>query len=75
MGRRWGLNVFNLRGSKDLRIDTKRIGFDVDVFNVLNSNAPNQLIFASGPTFLYATGVNGGILPPRIARVSARFSF
>jgi hypothetical protein len=70
------LNVMNVRVSKDLRVGRSgRIGLDFDVFNMLNSNAPNQLIYASGPTFLYSTGVNGGILPPRIARVGARFSF
>lgn len=70
------LNVMNLRFSKDIRLGgSRRIGLDFDVFNLLNSNAPNQLVFASGPTYLYATGVNGGILPPRIGRIGARFSF
>jgi hypothetical protein len=70
------LNVMNLRFAKDLRMGgNRRIGIDVDIFNVLNSNAPNQRIYTSGPTFLYATGVNGGILPPRIARLGARFAF
>jgi hypothetical protein len=49
--------------------------FALDVFNVLNSNAPNALLYLSGPTYLYPTGVNGGILPARIARLTARFSF
>jgi hypothetical protein len=70
------LNVMNLRFAKDLRLGgNRRLGLDLDVFNLLNSNAPNQQIYVSGPTFLYATGVNGGILPPRIARFAARFSF
>ena len=70
------LNVMNLRFAKDLRVGgNRRLGLDLDVFNLLNSNAPNQQIYVSGPTFLYATGVNGGILPPRIARFAARFSF
>lgn len=70
------LNVMNLRFSKDIRVGgTRRVGLDFDIFNLLNSNAPNALVFASGPTYGYATGVNGGILPPRIARVGGRFSF
>ena len=70
------LNVMNLRFSKDLRVGgSRRLGLEFDVFNLLNSNAPNQLVLASGPTYLYATGVNGGILPPRIGRIGARFSF
>jgi len=69
------LNVFNVRLSKDFRIKAGRLGFGVDVFNVLNSNAPNALLYNSGPTYLYPTGVNGGILPARIARLTGRFAF
>ena len=70
-----GLNVFNVRLSKDFRLGGGKLGAGIDVFNVFNSNAPNQLLYASGPTYLYPTGVNGGILPARIARLTARFSF
>jgi hypothetical protein len=70
------LNVFNLRADKNIRLGgTRKFGVHFDVFNVLNSNAPNAYNFQSGPTYLYATGVNGGILPARIARVGATFSF
>ncbi len=70
------LNVMNLRFAKDLRIGgSRRVGLDFDIFNLLNTNAPNQLVFASGPTYGYSTGVNGGIIPPRIGRVGVRFSF
>ena len=70
------LSDFNGRFSKDVRArGTARVGLDFDIFNLLNSNAPNALVFASGPTYGYATGVNGGILPPRIGRVGVRFSF
>ena len=70
------LNVMNLRASKDLRIGgSKRVGLDFDIFNLLNTNAPNAYVFASGPTYLYSTGVNGGIIPARIARIGVRFSF
>jgi hypothetical protein len=70
------LNVMNLRASKDLRIGgNRRLGLDFDVFNLLSTNAPNAYIFASGKTYLYSTGVNGGIIPARISRVGVRFSF
>jgi hypothetical protein len=70
------LNVFNLRADKSFRIGgNRKVGIHIDVFNVLNSNAPNAYNFQSGPTYLYATGVNGGILPSRIARVGGTFSF
>ena len=70
------LNVYNLRFSKDMRVGgTRKVGIDFDIFNLLNSNAPNAQVYASGPTFLYPTGVNGGIVPPRVARLGVRFSF
>jgi Carboxypeptidase regulatory-like domain len=69
------LNVFNIKVTKDFRIGGGKLGAGVDVFNVFNSNAPNALLYASGPTYLYPTGVNGGILPARIARLTARFQF
>jgi len=70
------LNVWNLRFSKDLRVGgSKKVGIDFDIFNLFNTNAPNALVFASGPTYLYPTGVNGGIVPPRVGRIGGRFSF
>jgi len=70
------LNVLNLRAGKEFRVGAKiRLGANIDVFNALNSNAPNQYNFQSGPTYLYATGVNGGILPARVARLGATFRF
>jgi Carboxypeptidase regulatory-like domain len=70
------LNVYNLRFSKDVRTGgTRKVGIDFDIFNLFNSNAPNAQVYASGPTFLYPTGVNGGIVPPRVARLGIRFSF
>jgi hypothetical protein len=66
------INVLNLRAGKEFALGAGiRFGIDVDVFNVLNSNAPTSAAFASGPTFGYATAV----LPARIARVGARVRF
>jgi hypothetical protein len=41
------------------------------VFNALNSNAPTAINFTSGPTFAYDTS----IVPPRVARLGAKFNF
>jgi hypothetical protein len=38
-----------------MKVKAGQLGFGVDVFNVLNSNAPNALLYASGPTYLYPT--------------------
>jgi hypothetical protein len=65
-------NIANLRLSKALRLGgTRRLDVDFDIFNMLNSNAPLSATFLSGPTFGYVTNV----LPPRIARIGARFAF
>jgi Carboxypeptidase regulatory-like domain/TonB dependent receptor len=66
------INILNLRLGKDFRLGgSKRLAVEIDVYNALNSNAPLSATFASGPTFSYVTDV----LPPRIARIGARFRF
>jgi hypothetical protein len=66
------VNVLNLRVSKELGLGaSRRLIFDFDVFNVLNSNAPLSATFASGPTFGYTTNV----LPARIGQLGVRFRF
>ncbi|MBI1876038.1 MAG: TonB-dependent receptor [Acidobacteria bacterium] len=66
------INILNLRVSKDFSLGgARRLAVECDVFNALNSNAPLSATFASGPTFGYVTNV----LPPRIARIGARFRF
>jgi hypothetical protein len=65
-------NLLSVRASKDLRLGgSRRISFDFDLYNVLNSNAPLSATFASGPTYGYVTNV----LPARIAKVGAKFRF
>jgi hypothetical protein len=65
-------NILNLRGSKDFSIGGgRRFEIDVDVFNVLNAATPTGANFQSGPSFGFVTGV----IPARIARLSARFRF
>ena len=61
----------NLRGSKEFKVGSQRIGFDVDVFNILNRATPSNVTWISGPTFGYATEV----LPARVVRLGGRFSF
>jgi hypothetical protein len=66
------LNVLDLRASKRLSVGgSRRVEVEFDVFNILNSSAPSAITYASGPTFGYFTSV----LPPRIARFGAKFSF
>jgi hypothetical protein len=66
------INVLDLRTSKQLKMGgASRIEFDFDLFNLLNSSARTNMIFASGPTFLYATDV----VPPRVARLGVRYMF
>jgi hypothetical protein len=48
-----------------------KVGFDVDVFNLLNASTATAATFASGPTFGYVTNV----VPGRIGRVGARITF
>jgi Carboxypeptidase regulatory-like domain/TonB dependent receptor len=66
------VNIVNLRASKEFSLGAaRRLAFDFDIFNALNSNAPLAATFASGPTFGYVTNA----LPPRIARFGVRFRF
>jgi hypothetical protein len=66
------ITLVNLRTSKDFTLTRgRRIGFDVDLYNLLNTSAPTSMTFTSGPTFGYVTGV----MAARIVRFGARFSF
>jgi hypothetical protein len=66
------LNILNLRASKSLTVGGgRRISVDVDVFNALNAATATAATFASGPSFGYVTNV----VPGRIARIGARFTF
>jgi len=66
------INVLNLRASKGFLVGaTRRIEFDVDVFNVFNPSTPTSMTWASGPTYGYATNV----IPARVARFGTKFTF
>jgi hypothetical protein len=64
-------NVLNLRFGKRFPLGRSRVSVDFEIFNLLNSNAPTSKTFVSGPSFDYTTGV----LPPRVARFGATFTF
>lgn len=66
------ITLVNLRAAKDFSLPRgRRVGFDIDLYNLLNTSAPTTMTFASGPTFGYVTGV----MAARIVRFGARFSF
>jgi hypothetical protein len=66
------INVVNLRGLKRFALGaSQRLEVEVNLYNLLNTNAPNVMTFASGPTFGYVTE----ILPPRIWRFGVRYLF
>jgi hypothetical protein len=66
------IHVVNLRATKHFPLAAgHRVQFDFDLFNLFNTSSPITAVFASGPTFNYATAV----VPPRIARIGFRYSF
>jgi outer membrane receptor protein involved in Fe transport len=65
-------NTMNLRLTKAFRVTaTSRMGIELNLYNVLNSNAATATTYVSGPTYGYVTE----ILPPRIVRVGLKFDF
>lgn len=62
----------NLRISKDLAMGRgRRIAFDVDLFNALNSGVPTNIVWLSGPSY----GAINEVLSARIVRFGMRVSF
>ena len=49
----------------------KKIQFDLDVFNALNTNSATTITQASGTSF----GAISTIVPPRILKIGATFAF
>jgi hypothetical protein len=63
---------WNLKIGKEIKVSTtRRIGFDFDLLNVLNSNPAWNTSYVSGPTYGQITSVQ----PPRIARFGLTFEF
>jgi hypothetical protein len=77
------ISILDLRASKQFQLARgQRFELHFDVFNLLNSSAPTTITYVSGPTFgwygVSGTSVNaaeGGILPPRVARVGLKYRF
>ena len=55
--------------ARDDEFETHTLQFDL--YNALNANSATTVSFASGPTF----GAISAILPPRVARFGAMYSF
>jgi Carboxypeptidase regulatory-like domain/TonB dependent receptor-like, beta-barrel len=76
------VRILNLRATKafSIRGGTK-LELNVEAFNVLNSSAPLQIVYASGPTFgWFGTANSGsagdtGIVIARVARLGLRYRF
>jgi hypothetical protein len=64
-------HLTNLRLSKVLRLNKKRLNLDLDLYNLTNSSLPTGISFASGPNF----GRISTIVDSRIVRVGVRFGF
>jgi hypothetical protein len=64
-------NLLNFRVSKLVRMGSRRLSVDVDLYNALNANTATSLVDASGPTF----GTVSVFLPPRVARLGLTLSF
>ncbi len=64
-------NLLNLRWEKRQKIGPGTAAFQVDVFNVTNTNVETGVTTRSGATFGRITG----IIPPRIARLGVTYTF
>jgi hypothetical protein len=66
------MTSINLRVSREFGLGgSRRVGIDVDAYNVLNAATASAVTWASGPTFGYVTDV----IPARVIRFGGRFSF
>jgi hypothetical protein len=65
------INVVDFRAEKIVRLSTLSLAPFVDVYNVLNDNANQNIIWASGSSYLRPTA----IVPPRVARVGMKVNW
>jgi hypothetical protein len=64
-------HVVNLRAARPFRMGVRRVEFSFQVFNLFNANTATDVRYVSGPTYHAISE----ILPPRVARFGAEFSF
>ncbi len=64
-------NLLNLRLEKRQKLGPGTASFQLDVFNVTNTNVETGVTVRSGPSFGQVTG----IVPPRIARLGVSYAF
>jgi hypothetical protein len=65
-------NLMSLRAEKRFQMQNRRrMSLQFDLYNALNTNSATTMSFASGPTY----GTISAILPPRVARFGATYSF
>jgi hypothetical protein len=65
------INVLDFRAEKVVKVSTLSLAPFIDVYNVLNGNADQNIIWASGSSFLRPTA----IIPPRVARLGVKVNW
>jgi hypothetical protein len=65
------INVFDFRAEKVVKLSTFSLAPFIDLYNVLNSNANQSIVWASGSSFLRPTA----IVPPRVARLGVKVNW
>jgi hypothetical protein len=65
------INILDFRAEKTLKISIMSPAPFIDVYNVLNTNADQNVVWASGASFLRPTA----IVPPRVARLGMKINW
>jgi hypothetical protein len=65
------ITLLDVRLDRAMRAMGGRVSVYLDVFNVLNANPEQNVVWLSGPQFLRPLA----ILPPRIARIGVSFDW
>ncbi len=65
------VTIVDFRVEKGIGFASRRVGLFFDLFNVLNANPEQAIVMSSGPAFLRPTV----IVPPRVARIGAKFEW
>ena len=64
-------HVVNVRAARSFQMRGRRLELSFQVFNLFNANTATDIRYVSGPTYHAISE----ILPPRVARFGAEFSF